>query len=338
MNQITENMPISLNAGILPNAQTIPSPRSLSSLLDGAFDVYKAKFRTLFLAVSIIGIPTQLALYTMFELWIRPDILYISTPQGSSDTGAVLLFLVKSGIVGYPPAGIPGLLAIAAFIINSAPISLLIARSSFGRNTSFKDAFQQGLSRSFALLTSGFLAGTAIIAVAGITLLTLFTLLGLVITVIGVKMLGAEITGWITNISMILILLFTYMACALIVTRFFLFAAPLLTIEKMPLSQLWERNAQLTSRPRLLRMWIATAIVPVLLIFIQLLLFLSLDSTLKGLHPPQMIQILASAFFTTLFTLFFEGYLFVLIPMLYLDCRVRREALDIRAAFEEMSS
>ena len=151
-------------------------PMSVGDVLDGAFKLLKANFRTILLVVAAIVVPVQLVSAFLLREQVSPGILNIlRDPTVAQDQSAFSL----------GDAGASLLTALLSFItapLIAGAVSRVCAASYLGQHVGPADALRTTIRRLPALLAATFVSGLAIFGgmllciLPGIALLVMYTL------------------------------------------------------------------------------------------------------------------------------------------------------------------
>ncbi len=299
-------------------------PQTLAGVFDEAFDLYKRHFGLLAMIVAVGLIPTEILRNTVIALWLHPLDAHLSGAANANPDSMVML-RIGQFIFGEPRAGFPGLLAFIVLILLSAPISVAVSDIYFGRSTTVKDCYKR--SRPYfmnmvwgycliALVSIGVaFAGVMVASIVGATMAAIF--IG-----VGIPEIGAVV--------FVVFMLLPYFFCFGIIARNFVFMTPLTVLEGLPASFVGYRNNQIVGKKRFWRTWAAASALPILLISLQAILNLSIESTLQVLHLPSVVDFTATAALGSATHFFLAPYWTIFVTLLYYDYRVRREGFDVR--------
>jgi hypothetical protein len=298
--------------------------RSTSGIFDHAFDLYKRNFKTLALISALLYFPTQILLHALFNTWLLPLQAHLTTPAGEMDPMAMLSLLLGGLLIGGPEYGLPGVIAAGVLVLSSGPLCVAVADLTLGRTPTVRESYRRARPALFRLLF-----GWAFIALIcfGIAFCGLFGVLLLAVMAGGA--LGASAGPTVMLALMLIGIVGVYLSCMAIVAQYALFTTPLLTLEGLGISAAWERNRQLVRRARFLPVWAAGSILPVVVFGLQYLILLSSYFTVNAFHLSPWIEYALDEVFTGAAVLLFQPYITILITVLYYDCRVRGEGLDI---------
>ena len=309
-----------------PSAALSPSdllrPHSIGGVFDLAFDIYRAHFRALVTIFALLLLPTQALLYLVVNLWFKPLVAF--QDAHADDAGAALLLVVGGLFTGVPEYGIPGLLSLLALGVVSAPIAVAIAEVYRGRVPSASFCYRHSLARIPRVLCGWGIVGLAVAAVLALSFALLFVLIaawGIVVK--------SEIAGGSAAVVAALAVLAPYMASMTLVASSFGFTAPLVVLEDTPVTLIPSRNRQLTERPRSRRVWAALVFLPIVFFTVQGLMLVGVSSLLSLFTLWPTLRFCIETTLTALLIALLQPYLLIFLNVLYFDCRIQREALDI---------
>ena len=84
------------------------TPRSLSGVFDESFELYKRNFGVLALIVALVYIPTQILVYAVSNLVLRPTAA--QSASSDADFTSAFMTVILSFMIGSPQEGLPGYL------------------------------------------------------------------------------------------------------------------------------------------------------------------------------------------------------------------------------------
>lgn len=313
-------------ARLSPNVRRIEllPPRSLAAILDESFDLYKRRFVTLLLIVGVVYIPTQVAMHAAAALWLQPTINRVSGAGRDPDLSAAFSGFAGALLIGWPRAGVPGLLSMAALIIASAPVTVAVSDAYLGRRATLRSLYGQTVRQWPALLTAwsfGALAFIGTMLFASVVISILFFILG-----IATRWILSDVLG---SVFLVAELIGPYLAGCVIVALWFCFTGPLLILEKQPVAALPSRHTQLAGNRRFSGRWLATVGVPLMTLGLQALILLSGQSLLEILQLSPTGRFLTELLLSTGLTLLLQPFWMVFFTLYYYEYRVRVEGLDI---------
>jgi hypothetical protein len=300
-------------------------PHTLTALFDGAFTVYRQHFGRFALCAATLYLPIQLLLRLISDNWLAPLSRHIGDSAATADSGSLFSYLLGRLLIGVPETLVPGLIALLAMLVVGAPICMLTADAAIGRSSSLGDAMIRAIPHTARLVTAWICAILALIAIeAGL----------MAVLVFGVALFEVTIGHNLGPLAAFTLLLCGtiggYTVCMALVARSFLFITPLIVLEGRSISAAWERNAQLVGRPRMRSAWAAAVFLPIVYCALQLAVQASITWTVNMTSlPPLLYFIVLTGSTTTVFTVFLP-YPTIVMTLLYLDFRFRREGLDIR--------
>lgn len=292
-------------------------PLTLGELLDGAFKLLVANWRTIIVVTAIFVVPLQLLsaylqremLSTgLLEMFANPSTAQLWMEGGGSGEDLATLLALVNGFVLTP-------------LVTGAVVAV-VASSYLGGSLQAGAALAAALRRWWALTASWLL----LIMAAMLPLLVAGILIGLA-GAVGVPVVVVVLLG--------VVLGFAAVAAFLAVASVFAAAVPAIVVEGLgPVAGLG-RSLRLL-RPRLLSV---VGIVVVASIVISLLsISLGGIPQVAGLLIGDSFGWLLVAVGSVLASLVTTPLLAIVVTLLYFDGRVRHEALDLRLAAEGLSS
>jgi hypothetical protein len=319
----------SVAATVSGNAALIASPQSLSGVFDQAFDLYKRHFKTLVLISALLYFPTQILLHGIYNTWLLPLFAHIQTPTGNGDPISWIIFIFGVLMIGIPEYGIPGLSQICLLALMSGPLCVAVSDVYFGRTPTIRESYRRS-RRSIPRLLVGWMFAALISIGMGIASVFASIIIVMIISVL-ITLTGVPptVSSGISGVLLIVGGIVSFLICTSIVARFFLFTAPLVVLEGLPLSAVWNRNQQMVARIRFRHTWGAATMLPFIVFGLQYLILFSSYSALGALQLSPQFEFMAAATFTALIILFFQPYVTIFITMLYYDYRVRGEGFDL---------
>ena len=291
-------------------------PLTLGELLDGAFKLLVASWRTILVVTAIFVVPLQL-----LSAYLQREMLGTGLLEMFSDPTAAEMWLETGGT----GADLATLLSVVngVFLVPlvTGAVAAVVATSYLGGEADAGQALATGLRRWWALIASWLL-------------LLLASMLPLVSAggAIGLATLAGVPTILVVLVGIALVLL--ALAASLGIGSLFSAAVPAIVVEQLgPVSGL-RRSARLL-RPRLL---------PVVGIIVVSSLVISLLSMALG-GIPQVVGLLLGdtygwvlvAVGGVLASLVTTPLLAIVVTLLYFDGRVRHEALDLRLAADALA-
>lgn len=291
-------------------------PLNLGELLDGAFKLFVANWRTIVVATGIFLVPLQL-----LSAYLQRDLLGGGLLEMLSDPTAAQMF-TEAGGLGEDQAVLLGVAqSLVILPLLTGVVAAIVGASYLGGSLQVGEALAAGLRRWWALIASWLL-------------LILASLLPLGIAV-GILPLAAA--GGVPVAGMVLlgiVLVLGGLATSLAAASLFAAAPAAIVIEALGPLQGLRRSARLL-RPRLPAV-LGTLVVAVLLVSV-------LSMVLGGI--PQFVGLMAGDRLGWLLVavggiaagLVTTPLFAIVVTLLYFDGRVRQEALDLRLAADRLS-
>ena len=301
---------------VTPAPQEELLPKTLSGLFDEAFDLYKRHFTTLALSVAVIFLPALLCFHAA-AVWLRPlALLADSRDESVSNWAGFQVFVGGLGI---------GALLLLSLLAASGPATLLVAELYQGRTISVREAYRRAGPYLVRLVLNGVVTLLGAACIAAITLFAGAFLFGLTTLA-----LANEVLGPLLAVSgIVFLMLLPYLAACLLTAYYFLLAPALTILEKLPLGGLTERNTLLILRPHWRRAWLAAIFLPLVTIGLQILIYFAAQSLLAVFHLSPSYEFVAQSGITALAWFLLQPYWIIFLTLLYFDCRVRREGIDV---------
>lgn len=308
---------------------------SLAGLFDSAFDFYKEHFSKLALIVIVFLIPIQVAMLAWSAIGLRPMAARVDMNVPNPDYGLVVEVVFGYVLAGSPSDGLPGLITLACAVVASGAAALYVFEALQGRDPSLGSLVSSALRAAPTLLGAATLAAL----VFGVTALALFALCLIAISIL-IASLGqaaGKMSDLLSGVVAVGVILAPYLgACAAVAPGFSLLV-PLVLIERTPVGRLPGRNLKLCGRQSLVRIWIAVCLLPIIMVGLEALTYVAVESVTQALQlspfGTELIEMTLSAVL-----LLFQPYWMVVVALAYVDTRVRREGLDIFAMWEARSA
>ncbi len=305
--------------------------QTLGGVFDEAFDLYKRRFGLLALIVALIYIPSQILMYAMGNLWLKPA--YAQSNATDTDYIAIMTTVLLGFLIGSPQEGVPGFLPLMFSFMASGPVSKAVGSIVMGRKTSVRDAYRGSFPVLMRLGWAWTLFAFVIIASGAVSWIVIFLVFSLIVIALSAAGLTAA-TEAISVLVAILLFLVPYLFATALGAVFFAFFAPAVAIEKLTIAGAVGRTVQLVRKGLFLRVWAAVTLLPIVIYGLQILILLSASSFTAALHLPALGEFLLVTAFANGVCFFLQPYWMVFIALLYYDFRIRREGLDIRAILE----
>lgn len=302
-------------------------PQSLSGLFDTAFELYKRHFLTLVSVTALVLIPSQMIAYALVNVWLRPLVAQVGSE--SNDAGLIARILLGGLLTGMPGSGLPGALELLALALVSAPLAVMLSGIIADRTVTLREAYVRALPALPRVLLAWLIGALAFL---GTWVMSLFgCLLGIGLLL---GLLRSNGSDWLTFVALFLLVLFPYAIAMALLAYTYVFATPVLTLESVSLLALFTRQQQLVAARRFRRVWGAVFCLPLITYGLQFLILYSLKLLLASasgliVMSPLVLNAL-NALFAALTGLFFQTYLLIFLIVLYQDCRIRRDGLDMR--------
>ncbi|HVM00302.1 MAG TPA: hypothetical protein VM324_13500 [Egibacteraceae bacterium] len=300
-------------------ARPVPiRPLNLGDVLDGAFRLFAANWRTIVLLTGVFVVPFQLlsaylqrdlpGLLDLFDLMTDPAAAQRFAEAGGGGGNLATLLAIAQGLLVSP--------------LVTGVIAAVVASSYLGGEAGAGEAFSAGMSRWWALVVSWVVLIVAAVAPP---------------VVAAAVVAGASAGGVpLPVVAVLAIVLVLAGVCAsLAIGSMFSAAAPAIVVEHLGPFQGLARSARLL-RPRIFAV-VGTVVVAILLVLV-------LSLALGGI--PQLVGMLIGDRFGWLFiavggilaSLVSTPLFAIVVTLLYFDGRVRREALDLRLAADGLAA
>lgn len=302
-------------------------PQSLSGLFDTAFELYRRHFLTLVSVTALALIPAQMIAYALVNLWLLPLVAQVGSE--SNDAGLIVRILLGGLLTGRPDYGVPGVLEFLALALASAPLAVTLSGLTTDRTVTLRESYSRALPALPRVLMAWLIGALAFL---GTWVMSLFGCL------LGIGLLYSLLRGnesdWLAFGSLFLLALIPYAIATALLAYTYVFATPILSLESVSLLALFTRQQQLVANKRFRRVWGAVFCLPQITYGLQFLILYSLklllDSVSGLLFLSPLVHTGLDALFAALTGLFFQTYLLIFVIVLYQDCRIRRDGLDMR--------
>jgi hypothetical protein len=300
--------------------------QTVGGVFDSAFELYKRHFGTLALIVACVFIPTQVVLHAAGNLWVRPLLAQINGEN--SDPLVVLQVGLLGFLIGGPQYGIPGYLSLLTSFMASGAVAVAVANILVGRPLNVATAYKRAVPVFWRLFWTWNVMFVIYVLVFVLVLIALVLLLG-IMSAFGKPLIavGGPELGTAFVIFMILV---PYLASTALGTALFAFAPPLIALEHLTVLGAIERNSRLLSRRQFWRVCLAVTLLPIVIFGLQFLILQSASSVVEALKWPTWAEFVVNTGLSSLINFFFQPYWMIFVTLLYFDCRVRSEGLDVR--------
>lgn len=291
-------------------------PLNLGEVLDGAFKLFVANWRTILLVAGIFIVPLQL-----LAAYLQRDLMGAGLLEMFTDPSAAEAFL-ETGGPGEDGAVLLG--AVNGVLITplvTGAVVAVVAASYLGGETTTGAALGSAVRRWWALIASWLL---------------LLLATGVPFAVAGALIAAAAVVGLPVPVVVLvgIVLVLGAIAAALAASALFAAAVPAIVVERLGPVQGLARSWRLL-RPRLLPV-LGTIVLTALLVMV-------IGMALGGV--PQFLGLLVGglgwllvAVGSILAGLVTTPLLAIVLTLLYFDGRVRQEGLDLRLAADNLAS
>ncbi|MEU1124365.1 glycerophosphoryl diester phosphodiesterase membrane domain-containing protein [Streptomyces sp. NPDC005899] len=309
--------PLAAKPGVIPLR-----PLGVGEILDGAVSTMRSHWRTV-LGVSLtVSVITEVVVL-LVQRYLMPEPTSVDPDAVGAEALRQATESMQSQLVSSAPAA---LLAMIATLFTTSVLTVVVSRSVLGRTVTLSEAFSEARPRLLPLL--------------GLTLL--LSLLSAAIMAVG--LLPGMLLGGDAGIALAAVGFVAACVIALWLMVRFTLAAPALMLERQPVLTSLRRSAKLV-RGSWWRIFGILALTYLLVIVVTLIIavpfgivavtvdsdglseFLSNDSPDFG-WPFLVITGIGEVIVSTLTYPFTAG----VIALLYIDRRIRREALDLELA------
>jgi len=329
-----------------PDAENLESERSVSEqfasdyllvahsiggIFDLAFDIYRRYFRTLLTTVAILLLPMQTLLYLLSNVWLKPLSYFVDSHP--DDAGASMLLIGGGMLIGYPQAGIPGLLSLMLLAVASAPVAAAVADIYRGKKPSWADCYRRVYPQIPRVIM-----GWIIVVLAFTTVIVMATIVSFIIIIICLLVLKNKAPETLYYIIGLIMLILPYLLGMTLLAFTFGFTTPLVVLEDLPVTLIPSRNWQLVDKRRAFRTWATIVFLPLVFFFVQALMLGSIDSLLNLFSLWSSLRFLIETALTVMLIVFLQPYLLIFINVLYFDFRIQRDCLDIRLLMAQCDS
>lgn len=291
-------------------------PLNLGELLDGAFKLFIANWRTIVVVAGVFLVPLQL-----LSAYLQRDLLGGGLLEMMRDPAATQMF-GEAGSMGEDWAillGVAQSLVILPLITGA--VSAVVAASYLGDSLEAGAALAAGVRRWWALIASWILLIVA-------SMLSL----GLAVGVVALVATGGVPLAVTVVLGIVMVL--AGIGASLAVASLFAVAPAAIVVEGLGPVQGLRRSAQLL-RPRLLPV-LGTLTVASLLVFV-LSMVLGGIPQFAGMMAGDRLGWVLVAVGGIAAGLVTTPFLAIVLTLLYFDGRVRQEALDLRLTADRLS-
>jgi hypothetical protein len=304
--------------------------QTIGGIFDEAFDLYKRRFGTLALIVACVFIPTQVLLHAAGNLWLRP--LSAATDMANPDPLVLVETAILGLLIGAPQSGVPGYISLLTSFMASGPIAVAVASILAGKPISVGSAYRRAVPVFWRLFWMWNLLCLLIFltfAVVFIGLCVLFVMLVALLTMNGINanaIGGPEVGAAILFLSIAI----PYLSSCALASVLFGFAPPLIGLENLTVMGAVERNTRLVPRSLYWRVYLSLTLLPIVTCGLQIAILASASSVVAALKWPAWSDFVVNTSLASLISFFFQPYWMIFVTLLYFDCRVRREGIDVR--------
>jgi hypothetical protein len=306
--------------------------QTVGGVYDSAFELYKRHFGTLALIVACVFIPTQVLLHAAGNLWLRP--LLVQMNSDNPDPLAVMQVGLLGFLIGGPQYGVPGYLSLLTSCMASGPVAVAVANILVGRPLNIATAYKRAVPVFWRLFWTFNVMFVIYVLVFVLVLIALVLLLGVTsafsrqLIAVGGPELGAAFV--------LLMIIVPYLASSALGTGLFAFAPPLIALEQLTVLGAIERNSRMLSRRQFWRVCLAITLLPIVIFGLQYLILQSASSVVQALKWPTWAEFVVNTGLSSLINFFFQPYWMIFVTLLYFDCRVRSEGLDVRYMIDNL--
>ncbi len=307
----------------------IPTPQSITSVLDDAFDLLKRYFFVLILPTALLMLPTHLLLTLIQLRWLNPALADLQAQGDNADALTAIYLAIGYIFVGSPTNAIPGLIGLFIPLLASGATCVIVADILAGRQMSVAGSLLALSRRAFSVLACsilGMLCTLVVLTGSLIVMIVVAVLLMIALTAVSVVTDGLVPPALGTVIVLVCVVV-PYFVTTYFLSRTFLFSVPAAVLEKLDALEAPNRSAQLA---KCARAGGIVSILPFTIILLQIGLSAGIN-TVIGMSgfSPQMLFVAGSAA-AALVSCTVQTYWMVFIARLYFNARMSREALDIR--------
>jgi len=310
--------------------------QTLGGVFDAAFELYKQNFTTIAFIVACVFIPTQVLLHAAGNLWMKPLMAHTNPDNPDFLSGFAIGCLGL--LIGAPQYGVPGYLSLLTSFMASGPVAVAIANVLIGRPLSVAAAYQRAVPIFWRLIWTWTLFFLTYVLVLVLTLVVLVIVAGIAASTPGLQGLFAAGGAEVGIAIVIIMAIVPYVISCLVGTALFAFAPPLIALENLTVMGAVERNSRLVSKGVFWRTCLTISLLPILVFGLQYLMLLSASSVVEAFKWPSWAYFVVNTGLSSIVSFFFQPYWMVLITLMYFDCRVRREGLDVRFMTDNLAS
>ena len=242
-------------------------------------------------------------------------------------------------LIGDPKTGVPGYLSLLSSFMASGPIAVAVANILVGRPLTVATAYRRAVPVFWRLFWTCNLLFILFFLVALAAIVGLAIVLGLVIMAVTGSGVNPNAIG-VQQISfgfLILMIVVPYLAGCALATALFAFAPPLIALENLTVVEAVERNCRLVSRKQFWRIYLGITLLPIVIFGLLFLILMSASSVVQALKWPAWSEFVINTGLSSVISFFFQPYWMIFITLLYFDCRVRKEGIDVRYMADNLS-
>ena len=317
----------------------LPQPRKMGAVMDEAFDLLKRYFFILIVPSALLILPTHLLLTYLEIKYLTPAVTDLTAQGDNADL--VRAFATAAGyiLIGSPSHAVPGIIGIFMPILASSAAAAIVADIASNRTVSVTRSLINLARRGSTVLGIALLGVlcTAFVLMASLAVMLIIAILTLLVLGL-LSAVSTDILPPALAVFMALVILLSpYFITTWFISRTFLLSIPVAVLENRGVLDAATRSQQLA---KVARAGGVTALLPLLIYALQIALAAGSTAAIAlfGLSPQINFSVSSAA--GALVTCIVQTFWMVFIANLYLESRVRREALDIRLmlASEEATS
>lgn len=289
-------------------------------VFDNALAFYKSHLSSVLLTSAIFLFPIFIIELVLVRFYMHPIQLNLTQVNGDNQGSDVVWLILLSCISSALPY--------FAFLMQTAALSDMIQDYVMKRDVSVFRSSLKAVYSTFKIISTGIVAGVSLIA-SYLCLSLLSFMIYLLISLVG--------GGIATGIGLVVAVLLWYILNCGVAARYFIIIPSILAVEQRTIGDLWKRHQTLTGQNRIRVAWSVTACVPLLLVIVYYAFYASSDMIVNiilmhivGLNPGELIKHTITFITPTFILAVLLPYSSLVLAFLYIELKVRHDALDLR--------
>ncbi len=307
------------------NAQYELRSSGTFQVYDNALAFYRSHLSSVLLTSAIFLFPIFLIELVLTRFYLHPIQLDINHSSGDNTGSDFIWVILLNWIISVLPY--------FAFLMQTAALSDMIDDYVMKRAISVYRSSLKAVFGIFKIFSAGIVAGLSLLASFVCLSLLSLILYGLIAAVGG---------GIATGTGLVLAILLWYILNCGIAARYFIIIPSILAVEQRTIGDLWKRHQILTGQNRIRVAWSVTACIPLLLTIVYGAFYASSDVVVNtvlmhivGINPGELIKHTITYMIPTIILAVLLPYSSLVLAFLYIELRVRHDALDLRLKASE---